>query len=314
MKTAVFLMNLGGPRTVPDVEPFLYELFADPEMVPVPFGPLRKPFAKLISVTRASSSGEKYQLIGGGSPLIPAAEEQARMLAETLGPDFVVYPSMRCGPPRIRERVTEALAAGAERAVGLPMDPQFSTATTGSQLTELRRRWPGEKPLVEVLRYATHPDYLAAVEERVREAFSSLPAEHRKAALVVFSAHGLPLRQVKKGDPYPEEIAATAAEVARRLGLPHQVCFQSRVGPLKWLGPDTTEWLEANVKGRAVIAVPLPFTAENLETLYDLDILARGACEKGGAVAFARAKTPGGTAGLIAAMAAAVRGALERAS
>ena len=155
MKTAVFLMNLGGPRNLAEVEPYLYELFGDPLVVSAPCGPFRPLFAKLVSKLRAPSSAEKYQLIGGRSPLVEGTEAQARALQAVLGPDFTVHLAMRCGHPNTQEGIRDALAAGAGQAISLPLYPQFANATTTSSLREMRRLWPREKPLFEICSYSS---------------------------------------------------------------------------------------------------------------------------------------------------------------
>ena len=311
MKTAVLLLNLGGPRSLAEVEPYLYELFLD--VLPAGLGPLRKVLARVISRRRAPSSAEKYQLIGGRSPLVERTEEQARALAAALGPGFTTHLAMRCGHPSTEEGVREALAAGAERGVALPLYPQWANATTRSSLQELRRLWPAGRPLVEVCTWHDHPGWLDAAAGTVRDALGQVPAELRGRLLVVFSAHGLPMSQVRKGDPYPSYVEASARGVAERCGLAQgewEVTYQSRVGPMKWLGPDTVEYLEAHARGRAVVTVPIAFVSEHLETLYDLDILSREAAEKGGAACYARAAAVGARPDFVAALADIVRSAI----
>jgi protoporphyrin/coproporphyrin ferrochelatase len=306
--TAVFLMNLGGPRSLAEVEPYLYELFSDPLLISAPFGPLRPLVAKLISKTRAPSSAEKYALIGGKSPIVEGTEAQARALSQELGSGFSCHLAMRCGHPNTEEGVRDALAAGADRAVALPLYPQYANATTRSSLLELRRLWPKGRPLAEICTWHDHEGYLDASAAALRETLAQVPVELRERVLVVFSAHGLPMSQVRKGDPYPGYIEHSARETARRAGAPtFQVTYQSRVGPAKWLGPDTVEFLEANAAGKAVVAVPIAFVSEHLETLYDLDILAREAAAKGGAAAFLRVPALGTRPDFVAALADVVR-------
>src|SRR5512136_2881123 len=314
MKTAVFLMNLGGPRSLEEVEPYLYDLFSDPLVITAPFGPFRPLFAKLISHFRAKSSGEKYQLIGGRSPLVEGTEAQARALQQVLGPEFSVHLAMRCGHPNTAEGIQEALAAGAEQAVSLPLYPQFANATTTSSLREMRRLWPAGKPLFEICSYHDHPGWLEASAATLREAIAAVRPENRDKLLVVFSAHGLPMSQVRKGDPYPGEIEASARGTAERAGVKEwQVTYQSKVGPAKWLGPDTIEWLEANSRGRAVVTHPIAFVSEHLETLYDMDMLAAEAARKGGALEYHRAAAVGVHPEFVGALADLVRFTLERA-
>jgi protoporphyrin/coproporphyrin ferrochelatase len=306
--TAVFLMNLGGPRSLEEVEPYLYELFSDPLVVTAPFGPFRPLFAKLISRTRARSSGEKYALIGGKSPLVEGTQAQARALEAALGPGYSCHLAMRCGHPSTAEGVAEALARGATRAVALPLYPQYANATTKSSLLELRRLWPQEKPLAEICTWHDHEGYLDASAAALREAIAKVPAGLKDDTLVVFSAHGLPLSQVRKGDPYPRYIEHSSRETARRAGATrYQVTYQSKVGPAKWLGPDTVEWLAANAKGRAVVTVPIAFVSEHLETLYDMDMLAKQSAEKAGAAVYVRVPALGTRPDFIAALADVVR-------
>jgi ferrochelatase len=306
--TAVFLMNLGGPRSLDEVEPYLYELFSDPLVVTAPFGPFRKLLARIISKTRAPSSAEKYALIGGKSPLVEGTEAQARALAGALGPGFSCHLAMRCGHPSTEEGVREALAAGADRAVALPLYPQYANATTKSSLLELRRLWPRERPLAEICTWHDHEGYLDASAAALRETLAKVPPDLSDRVLVVFSAHGLPMSQVRKGDPYPRYVELSARETARRAGAKgHQVTFQSRVGPAKWLGPDTIEFLQASARDRAVVTVPIAFVSEHLETLYDLDILAKEAAEKGGARLYLRVPALGVRPDFVAALADVVR-------
>lgn len=306
--TAVFLMNLGGPRNLAEVEPYLYDLFSDPLVVTGPLGLLRPLLARLVSHLRAPSSAEKYQLIGGRSPIVEGTKAQAEALSRALGEGFSCHLAMRCGHPSTAEGVEEALSAGATRALSLPLYPQYANATTRSSLNELRRLWPKDRPLFEVSTWHDHEGYLDASAEMLKETVGRVPAEHREKMLVVFSAHGLPLGQVKKGDPYPRYIEHSARETARRAGgLPFEITYQSRIGPAKWLGPDTNAFLRTNARGRFVVAVPIAFVSEHLETLYDLDILAKGAAAEGGALGFLRVPALGTQEKFVAALADLVR-------
>ena len=303
-RTAVFLLNLGGPRSLAEVEPYLYQLFSDPLLITAPFGPFRPLVAKLISTLRAPSSAAKYALIGGKSPLVEGTEAQARALAAVLGPGFSCHLAMRCGQPSTEAGVEEALAAGAERALALPLYPQWANATTRSSLIELRRCWPKEKPLAEVCTWHDHEGYLEASARALRETLALVEPGLRDRVLVVFSAHGLPLSQVRAGDPYPVYVEHSSRETARRAGVATwQITYQSRVGPTRWLGPDTVQYLAANARGRVVVAVPIAFVSEHLETLYDMDILAREAALTAGAAGFLRVPALGTRPDFIAALA-----------
>jgi ferrochelatase len=192
--------------------------------------------------------------------------------------------------------------------VAFPLYPQYANATTRSSLLELRRVWPKDRPLAEVCTWHDHEGYLDASAAALRERLAEIADADRERVLVVFSAHGLPMSQVRKGDPYPGYIEHSARETARRAGNPPmQVTYQSRVGPAKWLGPDTIEFLEANARDRVIVAVPIAFVSEHLETLYDLDILAKDAARKGGARAFHRVPALGTRPDFVRAMADVVR-------
>jgi len=301
----VFLMNLGGPRSLAEVEPYLYELFGDPLVVAAPFGPFRPLFAYLISHFRAPSSAEKYALIGGRSPLVEGTEAQGRALQAALGPGYSCHLAMRCGHPNTEEGVREALAAGADRAVALPLYPQYANATTKSSLLELRRLWPKDRgPIVEICTWHDHVGYLDASAAALRETLAQVPPERARDVLVVFSAHGLPMSQVRKGDPYPTYIEHSARETARRAGVStFQVTYQSKVGPAKWLGPDTNAFLREHAKGKVIVTVPIAFVSEHLETLYDMDMLAKEAAQEAGAALFLRVPALGTRPDFIAALA-----------
>ncbi|MHB8419481.1 MAG: ferrochelatase [Myxococcales bacterium] len=314
--TAVFLMNLGGPRDLAEVRPYLYELFSDPRILRLPAA-VRLPLAFLISTLRAPSSRAKYALIGGGSPLVRETQAQADALAARLGGGFSCHLAMRCGHPSTREAVDEALAAGATRGVALSLYPQMAGPTTGSSLQELERCWPKERPLAKVLHYGDEPRFVRAAAACLAEALARLTPEQASHRLVVFSAHGLPLRDIEAGDPYEGEVASSCRALAAAVGLREDewiTTYQSRVRPREWLGPDTVKTLAARARGRAIVAVPVAFVSEHLETLYDLDVLARQAASQGGALAFVRAAAPGVRPEFIETLAAYVREALVEAA
>jgi protoporphyrin/coproporphyrin ferrochelatase len=310
--TAVFLLNLGGPQTLDEVRPYLFQLFADPKIIQLP-AVIRLPLAALISTLRAPSSRSKYALIGNGSPLVKGTREQGEALQTLLGPGFSCHLAMRCGKPSTQQAVTEALEQGATRAVALPLYPQYARATTLSSLEELRERWPKALPLFEVQSYPDDPGFIAAAGACLDEALAQLSAEDGARRLVVFSAHGLPMRDIEAGDPYESEVQRTARALAAHSGLREgewQLTYQSRVAPLKWLGPDTVQFVKANARDRAMVFVPVAFVSEHLETLYDLDILARQAAEQAGARTVVRARAVGARPAFIAALAELVRGAV----
>jgi ferrochelatase len=275
---------------------------------------MRVPLAALISTMRAPSSRAKYALIGNGSPLVKGTREQGAALAAALGDGFSCHLAMRCGNPSTREAVAEALAAGATRAVALPLYPQYARATTLSSFEELRDRWPKQLPLHEIRSYPDDPGFIEAAGQCLDEALAQLSADDAAHRLIVFSAHGLPLRDIERGDPYESEVKRSAHALAARSRLGEgewALTYQSRVAPMKWLGPDTVEFTRSHARGRAMVFVPVAFVSEHLETLYDLDILAKDAAQQAGARTVVRARAVGARPEFIAALARLVRAAMS---
>ncbi|MGE5503639.1 MAG: ferrochelatase [Actinomycetota bacterium] len=305
-KTAVFLFNLGGPDAPEAVEPFLFNLFNDPAIIGAP-GPIRWLIARLISKRRAPIAREIYAQIGGRSPLVPETEAQARALEAALGPDFRCFIAMRYWHPFCHEAIAAAKAWGAERAVLLPLYPQFSTTTTGSSVKQFRHeaKAAGFNVAVETICcWPTEPGLVAAVSELVQAGIGRAG----QGARVLFSAHGLPKKVVERGDPYQAQVELTAAAVAAACGLQDWVvCYQSRVGPLEWIGPSTEAELERAGRDRVpVVVVPIAFVSEHSETLVELDIEYRHRAEQLGVPAYVRVAAVGchpafidGLAGLV---------------
>ena len=299
-KTAVILMNLGGPDSQAAVGPYIRNLFADPEMIRLPFGPRgRRLFASAIAALRKSSSKRKYALIGGSSPLARITAEQGSALERLLGAqglDARVFVGMRYWNPTIEEALCEAVETGCDSIVALPLYPQQCTVTTGSSYRALEcavesRGFNGSLKRIES--YATHPEYVRAVAQTVRDALAELPADERGESMVLFSAHSIPQKTADGGDPYPAEIRDTVDAVMEQLGdVSHSLSFQSRVGPVRWIGPDTDEELRrlAVAGTKSFVVVPLGFVSDHLETLYDLDIKLREVAQKIGVHHFVRAR------------------------
>jgi ferrochelatase len=286
---AVVLMNMGGPDSVEAVEPFLYNLFRDHDLIPLPLGFLwQRRFARMVSRARAKTVREYYKLIGGRSPLGDITAEQAKRLAERLnaradGKRYSCHVAMRYTPPYTREAIAEARAAGARTIVALSLYPHLTTATTGSSLWELRRELAGKPPaagaihLVEIDRWPEHPAYLDALAEQVRRGLAEFPEAARAGVELLFSAHGLPETFIKKGDPYVADLERTIAGVLGRLGGQHpwRLSFQSRAGRARWLEPstDTVLRLLAATGRTDVLAIPISFVSDHIETLYEIDLL-----------------------------------------
>jgi protoporphyrin/coproporphyrin ferrochelatase len=310
-RTAVILFNLGGPDCLDAVEPFLFNLFSDKAIIAVP-QPLRWLIAKLISRRRAPIARGIYALIGGRSPLVPQTEAQARMLEAALGDDFRCFIAMRYWHPFTAEAVAAAKAWGAERVVLLPLYPQFSTTTTGSSLREWRdeaARQGLTAPSRVVCCYPTQDGLVAAMAGLVRSAHAEAVAAGRPR--VLFSAHGLPKKVIEKGDPYQAQVELTAAAVAEAVdipGLDWVVCYQSRVGPLQWIGPSIEQELERAAADRVpVVVVPVAFVSEHSETLVELDVEYRHRAEAMGIPAYVRVPAVACDPAFIAGLAEMVR-------
>lgn len=285
-RVGVLLFNLGGPEDLASVEPFLVRLFSDRDIIELPLGAALQPaFAWLIAKLRGPSVRRNYARIGGGSPQLRYTRQQAEALQARLernGTRAGVFVAMRYWGPSTEQALVAMEAAGIERVVTLPLYPHYSSATTGSSERELQRalaapRWAGRFRVQGVTSYASDPLYLDALADTVRGALTGFPAEARRRVVLLFSAHGLPQRFVDRGDPYVQETEATRAGLLARLGLPNRnlLGYQSRTGPVKWIGPGTDELLrELGHEGvREVLVVPLSFVSDHIETLYEIDML-----------------------------------------
>ena len=315
-KTAVVLFNLGGPDRPEAVRPFLFNLFNDPAIIGVP-GPLRWLLAHLISRRRAPVAREIYAVLGGGSPLLPNTEAQARALEDSLAGDGEtrVFIAMRYWHPRSDEAAAAVKAFGPERIVLLPLYPQFSTTTTGSSVKDWHRAAAAaglDVPTTTVCCYPTEAGFVAEVAERVRTAVQEAGANGTPR--VLFSAHGLPKTVVAGGDPYQWQVEQTSAAVVAALDEPALdwvVCYQSRVGPLEWIGPSTDAEIErAGRDGVPVVVVPIAFVSEHSETLVELDVEYGHLAETSGVPAYVRVPTVAAGAAFIKGLAAVVRSAL----
>ncbi len=285
MRLAVVLFNLGGPDSPGEIESFLRNLFSDPAILSVP-GFVRAPLGHFIARRRAPIAREIYAKIGGRSPILEETQAQASAVESILqarGHDARSFIAMRYSRPSSKDCAGDVAAWKPGKIVLLPLYPQYSTTTTASSF----EAWNGaargiDVPTSRVCCYPQEKGFVAAVAELIGEAWS-----RRKSGIgyrLLFSAHGLPERIVTRGDPYRWQVERSAAAIVDRLGirdLDWQVCYQSRVGPLKWIGPATdAEILRAGAEGKGVIVAPIAFVSEHSETLVELDIeyahLARG--------------------------------------
>lgn len=285
-RVGVLLLNLGGPGSLEEVEPFLVRLFSDREIIELPLGARLQPlFARAIARLRGPSVRRNYALIGGGSPQLRLTLAQAEALEARLnagGAAFSVFVGMRYWRPPIEQALESMAGAGIERVVTLPLYPQYSRATTGSSESELHRvlaapRWRDRFAVSRIRSYAADPRYVAALAETVREGLEGFAAEVRDQVTILFSAHGLPQRFVEHGDPYIDETEATRSALLELLRLPnpHRLGYQSRTGPVRWTSPGTDVVLDelASTGTRRVLVVPLSFVSDHIETLYEVDQL-----------------------------------------
>lgn len=335
-KLAVVLFQLGGPDSLSAVEPFLFNLFSDPDILPIPLvgGLLRKPLARRISHKRAPHVIEHYRAIGRRSPIGILTARQAAALDAALRPDFdpTVTLAMRYWHPTTAEAVTRILSASFEHIVLLPLYPQFSYATTLSSLKEWNRCYrpansPGSgsstsstssvsslsPPIRTIGDFHRHPLYIESLVDRINTTFRHF--DSRQDVHIVFSAHSIPLSLAKKGDPYPNQIEATVRAVLER-GVwpnPYVLCFQSRVGRMKWLEPSTTDTLaRLGREGvKRVLIVPLAFVTEHVETLHEINIEARETATHAGILQFRMMPAVGTHPKFIACLADLVRSAVS---
>ncbi len=278
LKNAVVLFNLGGPDSLHSVEPFLYNLFCDPDIFNLPFG--QKLFARLISHNRAPKICEEYKLIGGKSPITEWTEKQRAMLQDNLRKENQltdVYMAMRYWKPFTYEVGTKVKSINYDKVVLLPLYPHYSITTTGSSFNEWKRYYTGdENKLVYINDYYLNEKYIASINERINETILNFPENVRKEIQIVFSAHGTPVSLVKKGDPYSIHIKETVEAVmsARGHSHAHHLCFQSKVGPMKWLEPSTDNMIRllASQNKKNLLIVPISFVSDHVETLFELDI------------------------------------------
>jgi ferrochelatase len=296
-KVGVVLFQLGGPDSLAAVRPFLYNLFSDPDILNLPFGPLlRKPLARFISLTRSGHASHGYAEIGNRSPILPLTQRQALALDAALRPHVEprVVIAMRYWHPFTHEAVRRLQAATLDEIVLLPLYPQYSQATTGSSLNEWNRRYDGFRTPVRLVReFYAHPLYIDALVERISLTLKrfgpAAPAVH-----LLFSAHNLPLSFVLRGDPYQKQIEETVrlvtargAEMAAEGQLAqwpraHSLCYQSKVGRQKWLEPSLNATLSrlAAEGVRHLAVVPIAFVTEHIETLYEINREARARAGK----------------------------------
>lgn len=301
--TGIVVAQMGGPGRLEEVAPFIRAVFEDPGLVPLPGGARTRRFlARLIAAVRAPSVRSRYRSIGGGSPIREVTLRQADMLREELrrrGHDVEVAVAMRYTDPDTASAVESLLSASVDQLLMLPLFPEYSFATTGSSEAELRRVLTAvgcDLPLEVVRSWSDHPSFLDATASLVGSRLTAMPVASGVKTVVVFTAHGIPEALVARGDPYVDEVESMVASVMQRLradghgDLVSRLGYQSRTGPMRWVGPGTEEVIrELAEEGRvAILAVPVSFVSDHIETLWEIDQHFYGLAETSGVEHFSR--------------------------
>ncbi|PKL51483.1 MAG: ferrochelatase [Nitrospira bacterium HGW-Nitrospira-1] len=310
--TGVLLLNLGGPDSLGAVKPFLFNLFSDREIIRLGPSFLQRPIAYLISSLRGKKTREAYGLIGGKSPICDITFAQAKALEEVLNKSgvrgqesgenalspithhpspvtFKVYAAMRYWHPLIEDVIHEIYRDGVKRLIVLSLYPQYSVATTGSTLAKLGEvisKYPME--IFSIQSWYDNQLYIDALVDEIKKGIrvfnSSLLTPHSSPpeVHVLFSAHSLPVKFIEEGDPYVDQIKGTINEIVKKLDIRWSLSYQSKSGPVKWLGPSTDRMIEAlAAKGiKNLLVAPISFVSDHIETLYEIDILYKGMAEK----------------------------------
>lgn len=316
-RLAVVIFNLGGPDSPEAIQPFLFNLFNDPAILRVP-NPMRWLLAKLISSRRAPVSKEIYEHVGGASPLLPETLAQAEALkAELAGTasHVEVFTFMRYWHPLVKETVAKVKAFNPDRIVLLPLYPQFSTTTTGTSVKAFKEeavRQGLTAPQDSLCCYPVHHGFLDATVANIRTALDQ--ASQHGTPRLLLSAHGLPQRTINAGDPYQwqmEQTCGAIVEALDRPGLDWITCYQSRVGPVKWIGPHAEDEVRrAGSDGVPIVIAPIAFVSEHVETLVEIDIEFRDLAKEAGAPFFTRCPAVAADCTFIRGLGQLVRGAV----
>ncbi len=293
-KTAVVLFNLGGPDSLDAIEPFLYNLFSDPDIINFPLSFLvRKRLARYISSKRAPKVQVQYERIGGKSPILELSTKQANLLEVRLNKSMnaKVFLAMRYWKPFTADTIAEVEKYDPSKIIFLPLYPHYSIATTASSMNEWKKQVASNEkvkniPSFLVEKYPTNDLYIQSFIERINAGLAKFPAERKENVTVLFSAHGTPVKLVKIGDPYSYQIKETVETIkdTMKMKQPNRLCFQSKVGPQKWLTPSTPATiLEVSKLGvKDLLMVPVAFTSDHLETLFELNVEYRHLAKENG--------------------------------
>jgi ferrochelatase len=308
MKKAVILFNLGGPDKLENVEPFLFNLFNDPAILNLP-SVFRFPLAKLIANRRTPTAKKIYQELGGSSPILKLTKEQSNALEVKLNRDdnfsnYKCFVVMRCWNPRAENVVKEVISYNPDEMILMPLYPQYSAATSGSSIKEWNSVCLKNNFKVKTSTICCYPTDKNFVEAHKNEIIKKI--KNIKNFKLIFSAHGLPEKNIKKGDPYQWQVEQSVKEIVKSLNIKDLdwiLSYQSRVGPLKWIGPSTEDIIVENSKlGKHIILVPVAFVSEHSETLVELDIEYKELAEKNGCKNYSRVPALGVNENYIKAM------------
>jgi ferrochelatase len=301
MKRAVLFLNLGGPEKLSDVKGFLYRLFEDPEIIRIKFSPMRKFVAWAISTSRYKTSQQMYAKIGGGSPIRRLTDDQSRGVEELIrkkSPDVAVRTAFTCSAPLVEEVVKDLANQGVTHFLNFPLYPQYSYTTTKGAIDRTREavhRFAPNGKLLEMGSFPTNPLFLEAHADLIREAMKEFSDPRDERIHLVFSAHSIPKKLVtEEGDPYEKEMNQTVQGVLKILNWkgPWTLSWQSKLGPVEWLGPSTEDVLtELGKRGTKQILVdPIAFVTDHIETLYELDQLLSDTARQSGILEYKRVR------------------------
>ena len=275
-KTAVLLLQMGGPDSISAIEPFLYNLFSDRDIIRIGPAFIQPVIARFIARRRSKKVMEYYKKIGGKSPIRELTEQQAAELEKVLGEKYRCFVAMRYSHPDTCEALAAIAREGITNIIALSLYPHYSRATVGSSINELERKlnkFTTPFKLSHISQFYDHPLYIAALAEKIELGLAGFP--ERNSVQLVFSAHGLPQSFIDSGDPYLEHIQATVRLVMTKFGgISHHLAFQSRAGPVKWLEPSTETKISelASAGCKQLLMVPISFVSDHIETLYEIDI------------------------------------------
>ena len=278
MKKAIILFNLGGPDKIENVEPFLFNLFNDPAILNLP-SILRYPLAKLISNRRAPVAKKIYEELGGSSPILKLTKEQSNALEVKLNKtqtedEYKSFIVMRCWNPRAKEVIKDVQLFNPDEIILMPLYPQYSAATSGSSIKEWKDVCKKNNYSIKTSTICCYPTDHNFIDAHTKEIIKKI--KDLKNFKLIFSAHGLPEKNIKKGDPYQWQVEQSVNKIVQSIddeNLDWVLSYQSRVGPLKWIGPSTEEIIVENAKaGKHIVLVPIAFVSEHSETLVELDI------------------------------------------